>query len=152
MVCPILVKSPTRTRFYWNIDSDVGLKSPNKNEDVLLVQFGYSLMAKTEKDPAFKAALAAVKVGAPCTGKEDDPLVKAIRAHELVHGGAKDGRVSVIPANTGVYTDSTGKHVYLLIPIVNNMYDAQPNDFPRIDKHPTCPAQLKVVIAERCKL
>lgn len=152
MVSPILIKKAVGMRFYWNIDGNVGLNSPNKNDDVQLVQFGYSLMAKTEMNPAFKAALAAVKVGTPCTGREDDPLVRAIRAHEVVHGGAQDGRVSVIPSSAGVYTDAGGRHAFLLISIVNNMFDAQPNDFPRIDKHPSCPALLKAAIIEKCTL
>jgi hypothetical protein len=152
MVSPILIKKAVGMRFYWNIDANVGLNSPNKPDDVQLVQFGYALMAKTETDPALKAALAAVKIGTPCTGREDDLLVRAIRAHEVVHGGAKDGRVSVIPSSAGVYSDAGGKHSFLLISIVNNMFDAQPNDFPRIDKHPSCPAVLKGVVAEKCKL
>ena len=79
-------------------------------------------------------------------------LIDQAGCRGLVHGGAKDGRVSVIPSSAGVYSDAGGKHSFLLISIVNNMFDAQPNDFPRIDKHPSCPAALKGVVAEKCKL
>jgi hypothetical protein len=147
MVSAILVKRPAGTLFFWNIDANVGLRSPNNTDDVQLAQLGYSIMATSPKvPPELKSAAAAVKLGVPCTGLEDDPLVRAIRAHEKTHGGTQDGYVSVIRTNNGVYHDSGGAHAFLLTAIVNNIFDAMPGDFPRIDKHPSCPAALKASV------
>ena len=140
-------------RFYWNIDGNVGVGSPNRPDDVQLVQFGYSFMAKATGTPAaLKAALSQVVVGNACSGREDDPLVRAIRAHEAAHGGKQDGRVSVITVNSGVYHDSGSQHSFLLLSIVNNLFDAMPNDFPRIDKHPACPGVLRAAVVANTKL
>jgi len=153
MVSPILIKKPKGMRFYWNVDANVGANSPNKDEDVHLVQFGYLLMSKAASTPPnLRSVYALVKPGTACTGREDDPLVKAIRAQQASRGGTQDGHVSVIPTSTGVYQDASGSHTYMLVAIVNNMFDAMPQDFPRIDKHASCPGALKAVIAEKCRL
>jgi hypothetical protein len=153
MVSPILIKKPKGMRFYWNVDANVGANSPNRDEDVHLIQFGYFLMSKAASQPPnLRAIFALVRPGTSCTGREDDPLVRAIRAHQANRGGTQDGHVSVVPTSAGVYPDATGGHTYMLISIINNMFDAMPQDFPRIDKHASCPGALKGVIAEKCKL
>jgi hypothetical protein len=153
MVSPILIKKAAGMRFYWNVDANVGANAPNKAEDVQLVQLGYFLMSKAASQAAnLRAVFSLVKPGASCSGREDDPLVRAIRAHQASRGGTQDGHVSVMPTSSGVYHDATGGHTYMLISIVNNMFDAMPNDFPRIDKHASCPPLLKGVVAEKCKL
>src|SRR5262245_13266160 len=145
---PILLAKPQGgLRFFWNIDANVGAASPNIQDDVELIQFGYLLMSQAPAQPAdLKAVLAQVKVGVPCTGSADDPLVKAIRAHQAAIGGTQDGHVSKIKTSSGVYLDPAGEHVFMLIRIVNNIFDATPNDFPRIDKHPKCPPALKASV------
>jgi hypothetical protein len=153
MVSPILLKRAAGMRMYWNLDGNVGVNSPNRTDDVQLCQFGYSIMAKAAATPAkLKPIFAQVKVGAPCTGLEDDPLIKAIRAHQADRGGTQDGHVSVIKAVSGVYHDAGGQHSFMLTAIINNIFDAMPNDFPRIDKHPACPPALKASIVAGCTL
>jgi hypothetical protein len=151
MVSAVLVKKPGVQKFFWNLDANVGLASPNKTDDVQLVQLAYSIRARRlDLHPASKAAFAAVKVGAPCTGREDDPLVRAIRAHQRDRGGTQDGRVSTIRTTNGVYHDSGGEHSYMLTALINNIFDAMPDDFPRIDKHPSCPPALKASVLNVC--
>ena len=147
MVSPILLTSPKGQKFFWNIDANVGAISPNRTEDVQLVQLGYSIMANSATLSAdLKAIFAKVQVGVQCTGKDDDPLVKAIRAHQAGRGGTQDGHVSVIKTTNGTYFDSSGGHTFMLTAIINNIFDAMPADFPRIDKHPSCPPALKAAV------
>src|SRR5262249_22185753 len=67
---PILLAKPQGgLRFFWNIDANVGAASPNIQDDVELIQFGYLLMSQAPAQPAdLKAVFAQVKVGVPCTG------------------------------------------------------------------------------------
>jgi len=147
MVSPMLIQGTGGSKFFWNVDANVGAASPNNTDDVQLVQFGYFFKANAAATPPeIRPILAQVKVGIPCTGLEDDPLVKAIRAHQRTRAGTQDGHVSVIKTSNGVYFDATGGHAFMLISIVNNLFDAMPADFPRIDKHPQCPAALKATI------
>ena len=154
MVSAILVsRAAGRQTFFWNIDANVGLASPNKVDDVQLVQLGYFVWSKNDPGltPDKKAAFAAVKVGVPCSGDEDDTLVQAIRAHQKDRGGTQDGHVSTIQASNGLYHDSGGeRHGFMLIAIVNRIFDALPKDFPRIDKHPSCPPALKDAVLKVC--
>lgn len=155
MVSPILITKPTGKRFYWNVDANVGVGSPNNDEDVQLVQFGYFLMARSsspEIQATDKAVYILVRPGDKCTGREDDPLVRAIRHQQSRRGGIQDGHVSVITTSSGVYPYGADSKSFMLISIVNNVFDATPNDFPRIDKHPRCPPLLKAAVAEKCKL
>ncbi|MBR0800719.1 hypothetical protein JQ615_35695 [Bradyrhizobium jicamae] len=147
MVSGILVQKPGFRKFFWNIDAEVGLNSPNRTDDVQLVQLGYAFMAMAPTTPnEIRATFAAVQVGAFCTGRDDDPLVQAIFAHESSRGGTVDGHVSVIGTSNGIYMDSSGPHTYMLTALVNNIQDGMPNDFPRLDKHPACPPDLKAAV------
>jgi len=151
MVSAILLKKSGEQKFFWNIDANVGFRSANKTDDVQLVQLAYSVRATRSDIPAeSKRAFAAVKIGAPCTGLGDDPLVVAIRVHQKDRGGTQDGHVSVIHTSNGVYHDSGGDHLFMLAALVNNIFDAMPADFPRIDKHPSCPPALKASVLNVC--
>lgn len=151
MVSAMLIKFRDGPKFSWNIDGDVGLGSANKTDDVQLVQLGYSVLAQSVRQPAdLRAVCAQVKPGAVCTGREDDPLVKAIRAHQATFVGTRDGRVSVVKTSNALYVDAGGPHAYLLLRLLNNVFDAQPGDFPRIDKLPACPAALRAVVVASC--
>ena len=131
-------------RFFFNLDGNVGVNSPNKKDDVELVQFGYFAMAKVPgTSPALRTVFAAVKPGATYTGAANDPLTQAILAHQKDRGGTQDGHISVINNPAVVYSASDGPHVFMLVRLVNNIFDFMPNDFPRLDKHPNCPAELK---------
>jgi hypothetical protein len=141
----------------WNTDAHVGLRSPNKMEDVHLVQFGFfcmGLVTSKIPDPQNRAIYAAIKLQTSCTGQETDPLVIAIRTMEKSRGGTQDGFVSNIPGSTGVYADAGGgKHANILLALLNNMFDAVGGtDWPRLDKHPRCPPLVKARIVEACTL
>lgn len=153
MVSPILIKKGDATRFYWNIDANVGAGSPNRNDDVQLVQLAYAIMAtRPDTPPSDKAVYALVRPGSPCTGFEADPLVRAIRAHQARRGGTQDGHVSVIAANSGIYPYGAGAVVFMLIALVNTIFDAIPADFPRLDKHKACPPALRASVVKACTL
>ncbi len=142
---PFIVTGNKGKRFFWNIDANVGLNSPNKREDVQLIQFGYFALAqRTNISAAEKAAYSAVVPGAPYSGAAADPLTIAIRTHQAVIGGTQDGHVSVIQSGTvGTYD---GQHGFMLIRLVNNIMDLTANDFPRIDKHPRCPPLVRAAV------
>lgn len=153
MVSPILMRKANALRFYWNIDANVGAGSPNHADDVQLVQMAYAIMAtRPDTPPSDKATYALVKPGMPCTGLEADPLVRAIRNHQARRGGAQDGHVSVITTNSGVYPHGDGAVAFMLVPLVNNIFDAMPADFPRLDKHRGCPPALRVSVIKACTL
>lgn len=156
MVSPIIIKhSDGFGHFYWNVDANVGVGSPNRTEDVQLVQLGYAIMAKSTNPliPASdKAVFALVKVGAPCTGLESDPLVQAIRKHQASRGGAQDGHVSVLPPAGIDYPHRGGTKGFMLASIMGNIRDAMPTDYPRIDKHASCPAALKASVIKGCTI
>ena len=153
MVNAILLRRGETSRFYWNIDANVGAGSPNRNDDVQLVQLAYAIMAARPDTPAGdKAVYALVRPGFPCTGLEADPLVRAIRTHQARRGGTQDGHVSVIAANSGIYPYGTGAAVFMLIALVNNIFDAMPANFPRLDKHKACPPALRASVVKACTL
>ena len=151
MVCPTLIDGKRGRRFFFNLDGNVGLKSPNRIDDVQLVQFGYFAMSKAPTThPQAKAVYAMVVPGAPYSGAADDPLTIAIQTHQRSRGGALDGHVSPFRAGTGGGRYD-GVHVYIAIPLIWNVYDLLVNDWPRIDKHPRCPPALKAAIFAMCE-
>lgn len=133
-------------RFFFNIDANVGLNSPNKEEDVQLVQMGYFAASTNPETPAdLKPIYAKVTPGAAYKGDANDPLTVAIIAHQKSRGGTQDGHVSVI---RGVTYD--GAHTYMLTALNNNLIDLQPADFPRLDKHAKCPQVLRAAVKRCC--
>ena len=149
MVRPIVVEDTGGPAFFWNLDANVGLNSPNRLDDVQLVQFGFKCMLKTPQGvltspltPDEVATFSAVRVGPPCTGREDDPLVRAIRAHEKFTGGQQDGRVTVKPPNANFYG---GTHRFIIIGLVVAIRDLTGDTFPRFDRHPDCQSGAALV-------
>jgi hypothetical protein len=151
MVAPTVVNFKDGPKILWNVGAKVGLASPNKAADVQLVQFAYRLMlVNLSGIPAdLKAGIAKIQLGAICTGRADDPLVQTIVIHQKGRGGTQDGLVSVFNS-TGLYVDSSGPHVHMLIILNNNIRDQMPDDYPRLDKHPLCPAGLKAEVIKVC--
>lgn len=134
-----------KKRFWFNLDGNVGVNSPNLRDDVELIQFGYFAMAKNPKtDAPLRPVYAAVKPGATYSGGANDPLTLAIIAHQQSRGGTQDKHVSVIHSPSLVYSGS--RPGFMLVPLVNCIFDLMPNDWPRLDKHPDCPAELKRVV------
>ncbi len=153
MVSPVIVKKPTGLKVFWTVDADVGLSSPNRPEDVQLVQLGYAAMLanpRAAKTPEERSVYAKVVPGSACSGRADDPLVQAIVLHQKLRGGTQDGHVSKFTASTVGYVDATGSHSHMLLALVNNLSDMIPNDYPRLDKHPSCPGLLKTAVVKAC--
>lgn len=139
-------------RFIWNLTANVGIGSPNRREDVQLVQFGYFAAANNAKNPPrpdLKAIYAAVKPGGDFTGREDDPLIRAIRAHQKVRGGPQDGHVSVMTGG-GIYASGDGPHTFIIVALNNNLVDLVPDGFPRLDQHAACPPDVRDAVRRHC--
>lgn len=146
MVSPLIVNGSIGSRVFLNVSGNVGPGGPNHPDDVQLVQLGYQSMLLSPVNqkllsPAEREAFAKVKPGAPYSGAADDPLTVAIRAHEASRGGAQDGHVSV--ARGGSYD---GKHSFIVIALNNAIRDTMTRDFPRLDKHPQCPPELRISV------
>jgi hypothetical protein len=138
-----VVRQGSLLKHWWNLSSNVGLKSPNNPDDVQLVQFGFFCMGlPTSKisDPQFRGIYAAVVPGSRFAAIENDPLQIAIRTLERSRGGAQDGHISPAPQQGFSYGDKTGRHAFLIGTIMNNAFDAVGAAvWPRLDKHPRCP-------------
>ncbi len=150
MVTPVVVGSGDQRRFFWNVSANVGLASPNKVDDVQLVQLGYLCASyDTAYDAALRAIFAAVVPGAAYSGQENDLLTRAIRAHEKQRGGAQDGRVSVLTAlTTGSYDG--GAHMFVIAGLNYHLRHQLLSAFPRLDQHPRCPAVLRAAVVKAC--
>ena len=151
MVTPVVVGSGENRRFFWNVSANVGAKSPNKPDDVQLVQLGYLCSAlDTFYDAALRAIFALVVPGAPYSGQENDPLTRAIRGHEKQRGGAQDGHVSVLTSLTNASYDG-GAHTFLIVSLNYQLRKYLPGNFPRLDKHPRCPPLLRAAVNAACR-
>jgi hypothetical protein len=139
---------PTGKRFFYNIEAKVGVRSPNRELDVQLVQFGYFAMLRSPKNATTLSAaerdtFSKIVLGTACNGTENDPLVRAIRAHEASRGGTQDGFVSELKPGHISYKDTKGPHTLVLVPLNNSMRDIMGGRYPRIDLHDSCPKKLK---------
>lgn len=142
MVQPIIATLSSGRVYFMNLDGNVGLNSPNLIDDVQLVQFGFLAMAaNTSFNPADRAVYAAVTPGAAYTGSPTDPLTLAIKRHQATRGGTQDGHVSVM-TGAMVYNDSSGKHTFQMVALMNNIRDFTVGLYPRIDRHARCPPVL----------
>lgn len=154
MVQPMLITklSGFGKFFSWNLDSNVGSNSPNQDEDVALVQLGYFFLARSaglsDED---REIFGAITPGEGYGGLESEPLTKAIRHHQKRRKGTQDGHVSVVRTDNGQYQDPGGTHTYQLVALINNVFDACPNDYPRIDMlGDICPPVLRAAIIREC--
>lgn len=151
MVTPVVVGAVGQRRFFWNLSTNVGAQSPNKPDDVQLVQLGYACASyDTFYDAALRATFAAVVPGAPYSSQENDPLTRAIRAHEKQRGGTQDGHVSVLKSMTDASYDG-GAHNYIIVALNWQIRRQLPGNFPRLDKHPRCPSLLRAAVVAACK-
>jgi hypothetical protein len=131
---------------FFNVDAPVGAPpAQNKREDVLLVQFAFKVNADTagpKAPPSLIAAAKAVRV----TGMIDQETITAIRVlqEELKKGRKEtvvDGRVS--PAR-GAY--GFGGALWVIVVLNNSLQNSFVDIWPRIDKIPGCPAELKQMV------
>ncbi|MGD9629708.1 MAG: hypothetical protein AB7V18_10720 [Pyrinomonadaceae bacterium] len=133
---------------FFNVDKVVGNNPAiNLREDVLLVQFAFTVIA-SQPEPSsgaeFNAAAAAVRA----TGHIDQATITAIMAAQnevrKKGGGAGtivDGRVS--PA-TGGYAYGAG--TWTIVHLNESMQGRHINIWPRIDLIPGCPNELKAMV------
>ncbi|MBI5256908.1 MAG: hypothetical protein HY855_10445 [Burkholderiales bacterium] len=150
MVSPVIATIGGHKVFYLNVDANVGVGSPNKPDDVQLVQFGYlAAAANNTFSAADRAIFAAVVPGAPYSGAPNDPLTIAIKRHQAIRGGTQDGHVSVMTGNF-TYADKTGKHSFQLVSLINNIHDFLAGGYPRLDRHPKCPPALAAQVRSFC--
>lgn len=131
---------------FFNVDGVAGAApAQNKREDVLLAQFAFMVMADaptTDTDPAVLAAAKAVKL----TGVTDAATVNAIRSLQADQktvnpGTVVDGRVS--PARAG-YAYGSGQ--WTIVNLNDSMQHRFLDVWPRIDKIPTRPPELKEMV------
>ncbi|MDH3378526.1 MAG: hypothetical protein OEQ39_16425 [Gammaproteobacteria bacterium] len=133
----------------FNVSGVVGA-APAKNlrEDVLLVQFAFKVIAdlppRTES-PEVAAAAKAVKL----TGIADTATINAIRALQQFRADSKhnpskvvDGRVS--PARGGY---NYGAAIWTIANLNNMVKNRAFDIWPRIDKIPGCPVELRQLVS-----
>jgi hypothetical protein len=131
---------------FFNVDGVVGAApAVNNREDVLLVQFAFTVMASKRlpgASDAFYQAASAVKM----TGTIDQATINAITAMQVEVKKSQpstvvDGRVS--PAK-GTY--GYGGGVYSIGHLNESMQHRHIENWPRIDKIPGCPPELKQMV------
>ncbi|MGD9562892.1 MAG: hypothetical protein AB7F88_11685 [Pyrinomonadaceae bacterium] len=131
---------------FFNVDGVVGsAPAANKREDVLLVQFAFTVIAASPTPGAsaeFNAAAAAVKM----TGTADAATLNAIRATQVEVNrkggtGVIDGRVS--PAKGGY---AYGSGTWTIVHLNESMQDRHMALWPRIDQIKGCPSELQQMV------
>ncbi len=138
--------------FFFNLDSNVGPGQRNAMDDFQLVQLGFYFRAR---DPggkslseAERAVYNAVKPTSDYTGQPNHPLTIAIATYQRARGGTQDGIVSVLPAHNPV---SYGKNHHRIIALLQASIRLATREYwPRIDKHPVCPYNLKTAVWRIC--
>jgi hypothetical protein len=126
--------------FTWNIDSSVGKAGQNSlRADVLYVQWYYKLaVAQAETPPDRKQLYGAVDVNGRCSGRDDDPLVRAIMSHQRAIGHPQvDGRVSVATGSGKI-----GASAFFVLRLGARIARMYPDLWPRLDKIPSCPPEV----------
>ena len=144
---PHLLPAGNGYHIQWNLDKSVGKGASNSSrEDVTYIQWYYTLAAESPLiDRARAAIYAQVRITGTCTGRDDDPLVKAIIAHQtFLRHPVIDGRVSVAHGNGKV-----GSNAFFVFRLGARLADMYPNEWPRLDKIKKCPDGVKKAVA-RC--
>lgn len=128
----------------WNLDASVGRGGQNSNRtDVSFVQWYYTLAAESALTPQDRREIyRAVKVTGSCRGTDDDPLVRAILAHQrALNHPVVDGRVSV--ARPGV---KVGENAFFILRLCARYAHMFPQQYPRLDLVNGCPSLVAEAI------
>ncbi len=136
------------TCFVWVPDFSVGLGGMNSNAaDVCYQQWYYTIAASnSEVPPDRKAIYTAVKITGQCTGKEDDPLCRAILAQQkAINHPILDGKVSPPTGNSGDIRVGDSKALFAVRQAARFAYMFQ-DVWPRLDKIPGCPSSVMEVV------
>jgi len=137
-VKPYIHHAGNTFHFQWNIDCSVGKGGENTlAADVSYIQWYYTLAAANPDTPEERKAIyRKVQVTGHCRGTDDDPLVAAITAHQQrLNHPQIDGRVSVAHGSGMV-----GAYAFFVFRIGARLANMYPNQWPRLDLIPTCPA------------
>ena len=122
--------------FEFNLTTDVGKASPNRLDDVELVRFGYLCLGRnrqvTQITPRLRTALQRMR----SVGVYSSDLQEVIDAHQQARGGTQDGKVSVgkAQARKGQSLRYDDKHSWIIYILTANMFNNNPDGFPRIDQ------------------
>lgn len=130
----------------WNLQGSVGKNGLNRvGSDVAYLQWYYRLAAAHPETPQERRAIyMRIEVNGVCSGRDDDPLVAAIVAHQqrLAHP-VVDGRVDPVPGSSGALRVGGGKS-YFIIRLGARFATLYPHTWPRIDLIPGCPPSVAV--------
>jgi hypothetical protein len=136
---------------FFNVNGVVGAApASNKREDVLLVQFAFKVIGDNPIPGTGAVLLAAAKAvavtGTIRLGFPVDPTINAIRVLQqdsktVNPGTVVDGRVS--PAKAGY---DYGAGVFTIVDLNNSLQLRHVDIWPRIDKIPGCPNELKQMV------
>jgi hypothetical protein len=124
----------------FNLRANVGPNCVNNKDDTELVQFGFFAASRNiDFSPELREMFDKVVPGATYQGGAKEPLTLAIRGYQKFLGGTQDGHVSVIKGAVPMYG---GSNVFMLMFLNNNIRDLVGKDYPRLDRHPSCPPAL----------
>jgi len=121
----------------WNVDQSVGKGGQNGSAvDVSYIQWYYVLAAmQAQTPPDRKAIYGRVKVTGVCLGRDGDPLVDAITAHQrAISHPIVDGRISVATGHGQV-----GAKAFFVLRLGARLANMYPRLWPRLDLIPGCP-------------
>ena len=129
---------------FFNVNGVVGAQpAQNLREDVLLVQFAFQVIGNTAISTSNQDVIAAAKQ-VKVTGFIDQPTINAIMTMQRAgrnKNQVADGRVS--PAK-GEY--SYGGALWTIVHLNSSMQQRNVDIWPRIDKIPGCPPELKQMV------
>lgn len=141
---PYLQALGRELHFMWNLDCSVGKGGQNTLiPDVSFIQWYYTLSAIHPNVPQErKEVYGKVKVTGSCNGTSDDPLVKAILAHQAVlKHPSVDGKISVATGN-----GKLGEKAFFILRLGARLSDMYPEAWPRLDLIPKCPPPVVEVV------
>jgi hypothetical protein len=152
MVEAYQLQTSGRRQFIFNLSANVGTKSPNRPDDVALVQLGFRALARSQDfSPGLQDAevFAAVPWDGACSERTDDPLVRAIRRYQsIAPNGVVDGHVSTIKDSDGIFRLGSSKGTYILADLTAAIIEVHGDLWPRIDRIEGCPQALRNRVAE----
>ena len=139
-------------QFVFNLTGNVGTKSPNRPEDVALVQLGFRSLATATSfmsGPADQKIFGAVEWTGECSGEESDLLVKAIRHFQsMAPNGVRDGHVSILKEHDPMFhLGGTNRGVYIFSDLMTAIIEVHADLWPNIHRIEGCPPVLRNKIA-----
>ena len=143
---PYLHSSAGFAHFQWNLDGSVGKGGQNSViADVSYVQWYYTMAVSFPETPPDRAAIyRQVSITGACTGRDDDPLVKAIFAQQrALNHPIIDGKASVAPAGGRI-----GQTAYFILRLNARFATQFPRQWPHLDLIPRCPPSVAQAVAE----